>query len=65
MMNSKSFVDIYDGGLQVEEIENEKKKNTKGTGGKNYQTGGMQQGNINRVADIHAVQQKRRFSNFN
>ena len=26
MMNPKSFVDLYDDGLQVEEIENEKKK---------------------------------------
>ena len=28
MMNSKSFVDLYDDGLQAEEMENEKKKNT-------------------------------------
>ena len=42
MMNPKSFVDLYDDGLQDEEIENEKKKNTRSTGGKNYQTGGTQ-----------------------
>ena len=42
MMNPKSFVDIYDDGLQAEEIENEKKKNIKSIGGKNYQTGGTQ-----------------------
>ena len=29
MMNSKTFVDLYDDGLQAEEIENEKKKNTR------------------------------------
>ena len=28
MMNPKSFVDLYDDGLQAEEMENEKKKNT-------------------------------------
>ena len=28
MMNPKSFVDIYDDGLQAEEMENKKKKNT-------------------------------------
>ena len=42
MMNLKTFMDLYDDGLQVEEIENEKKKNTRSIGGKNYQTGGMQ-----------------------
>ena len=26
MMNPKSFVDLYDDGLQAEEMENEKKK---------------------------------------
>ena len=28
MMNPKSFVDLYDDGLQAEEMENEKRKNT-------------------------------------
>ena len=42
MMNPKSFVNLYDDGLQAEEIENEKKKNTKSGGGKNYQTEGTQ-----------------------
>ena len=42
MMNSKIFVDLYDDGLQAEEIENEKNKNARSVGGKNYQTGGMQ-----------------------
>ena len=42
MMNPKTFVDLYDDGLQVEEIENEKKKNTKSTETKNYPTGGTQ-----------------------
>ena len=42
MINPKSFVDLYDDGLQAEEIKNEKKKNTKSAGGKNYQTGSTQ-----------------------
>ena len=46
-MNPKTFKDLYDDGLQPEEIKNEKKKNTRNTRGKNYQTRGMQQGNIN------------------
>ena len=40
MMNPKSFIDLYDDGLQAEEIENEKKKNTRSAGGKNYPIGG-------------------------
>ena len=43
MMNPKTFMDLYDDGLQVEEIENEKKKNTRNTGTRNYPTGGTQQ----------------------
>ena len=39
MMNPKSFVDLYDDGLQTEEIENEKKKNTRSAGEKNYPIG--------------------------
>ena len=31
MMNPKSFIDLYDDGLKAEEIENEKKKNTRST----------------------------------
>ena len=42
MMNPKTFVDLYDDGLQAEEIESEKKKNTRSTGEKNYPTGGTQ-----------------------
>ena len=42
IMNPKSFVVLYDDGLQAEEIENEKKKNTRSARGKNYQTGGTQ-----------------------
>ena len=42
MMNPKTFVDLYDDGLQAEEIENKKKKNTRSAGGKNYQTGGTE-----------------------
>ena len=36
MMNPKIFVDLYDDGLQAEEMESEKKKNTLSTGAKNY-----------------------------
>ena len=39
MMNPKTFVDLYDDGLQAEKIENEKKKNTRNTGTRNYPTG--------------------------
>ena len=42
MMNPKSFVDLYDDGLQAEEIGNEKKKTTRSTGARNYPTGGTQ-----------------------
>ena len=56
IMNPKLFVDLYDDGLQAEEIENEKKKNTKSTGTKNYPTRGTQQENTSRVAKVHEVQ---------
>ena len=36
MMNLKIFIDLYDDGLQAEHIENEKKKNTRSAGGRNY-----------------------------
>ena len=55
MMNPKIFLDLYDDGLQVEEIENEKKKNTRSAGGKNYQTGGTQQKNTCRIVKVHEV----------
>ena len=42
MMNPKTFVDLYDDGLQAEEMENEKKKTTKSTRISNYATGGTQ-----------------------
>ena len=56
MINPKIFVDLYDDGLQAEQIENEKKKNTKSTRGKNYQTRGTQQENTSRVTKVHEVQ---------
>ena len=65
MMNPKTFVDLYDDGLQAEEIENEKKKNTRGTETRNYPTGGTQQENTTRAVEVQAVQQPRKFSNFN
>ena len=42
MMNFKTFVDLYDDGLQAEEMENEKNKNTRSTGTKNYPIGAIQ-----------------------
>ena len=52
MMNPKSFVDLYGDGLQVEEMENEKKKNTRSTVIKNYPTGGTQQANTSKVVEV-------------
>ena len=40
IMNPKSFVDLYDDRLQAEEMENEKKKNTRSTVIRNYPTRG-------------------------
>ena len=42
MMNPKSFVVLYDGALEAEEMENEKRKNTRSTGTRNYPTRGTQ-----------------------
>ena len=42
MMNPKSFVDLYDDGLQAEEMENKKMKNIRSTRTRNYPTGGTQ-----------------------
>ena len=42
MMNPKIFIDLYDDGLQVEEIESEKKKSSRTTGTRNYPIGGTQ-----------------------
>ena len=52
MMNPKLFVDLYDDGLEAEEIENEKKKNTWSTGTRNYPTGGTQQENTSRDVEV-------------
>ena len=65
MMNPKTFVDLYDDGLQAEEIENEKKKNTKSIGTKNYPTKGTQHENTSRVVKVRAIQPPKKFSNFN
>ena len=65
IMNPKSFVDFYDDGLQAEEMENEKKKNTQSTGIRNYPTGGTQQANTSRAVEVWAIQPLRKFSNFN
>ena len=42
-----------------------KKKNIKKEKKKSYQTGGTQQGSTSQAVEVHAVQQSRRFSNFN
>ena len=55
MINPKSFVDLYDDGLQAEEMENEKKKNIRSTGTRNYSTGGTQQANTSRAVEVRAV----------
>ena len=39
MMNPKTFIDLYDDGLQAEKMESEKKKNTQSTEANNYPTG--------------------------
>ena len=62
MMNPKTFVDLYDDGLQVEEMESERKKNTRSIGVKNYPTGGTQQANTSRAIEVRAVQPLRKFS---
>ena len=64
-MNFKTFIDLYDDGLQAEEMESEKKKNTQSTGAKNYLTGGTQQANTSRAVEVRDVQTPRKFSNFN
>ena len=52
-MNPKTFTNLYNG---LQAIENERK---------NYQTGGKQQKSTNRITNTNALQQTRRFSNFN
>ena len=42
MMNPKIFLDLYDDGLQAEEMENEKKKTAWSIGIRNYPTGSTQ-----------------------
>ena len=64
-MNPKIFVDLYDDGLQAEEMDSEKKKNTQSTVTKNYPTGGTQQANTSKAVEVRAVQSPRKFSNFN
>ena len=52
MMNPKSFVDLYDDGLQAEEMENEKKKNIQSTRIRNYPTRGTQQANTSKAVVV-------------
>ena len=42
-----------------------KKKKVRNIRKKNYQTGGTQQGSTSQAMEVHAIQQSRRFSNFN
>ena len=65
MIIPKSFIDLYDDGLQAEEMENEKTKNTRSTVTRNYPTGGTQQANTRSAVEVRAVQPPRKFSNFN
>ena len=65
IMNPKSFIDLYDDGLQAEEMENEKKKNIRSTETRNYPTRGTQQANTSRAVKVRVVQPPRKFSNFN
>ena len=64
-MNPKSFVDLYNDGLQAEEMENEKKKNTRSTVTRNYPIGGTQQANTSRAVEVRAIQPHKKFLNFN
>ena len=52
IMNPKTFVDHYDDGLQAEEMENEKKKNTRSTGTRNYLTRVTHQANTSRAIEV-------------
>ena len=65
MMNSKSFVDLYDDRLQAAEMENEKKNNAQSTEVKNYPTGGTQRANTSRAVEVRAIQPPKKFLNFN
>ena len=64
-MNPKSFVDLYDDGLQAEDMENEKRNNTRSTVIRNYPTGGTKQANTSRAVEVRAIQTPKKFSNFN
>ena len=64
-MNPKTFAGLYNG---LQAIEDEKKQTVRSVRRKNYQTGGIRQGSTNRITNTHtvrAIQQPRRFSNFN
>ena len=52
-MNPKTFTNLYN---RMQAIEDERK---------NYQTGGRQQKSTNRITNTNALQQTKRFSNFN
>ena len=55
MINPKTFVDLYDDGLQAKEIENEKKKTAKSTETRNYPNWGTHQANTSRAIEVRAV----------
>ena len=64
-MNPKTFAGLYNG---LQAIEDEKKQTMGSVRRKNYQTRGIRQGSTNRITNtytVRAVQQPRRFSNFN
>ena len=56
IMIPKIFIDLYDDGLQAEEIENKKKKIARRTRTRNYPIGGTQQESTSRTVEVHVVQ---------
>ena len=46
-------------------MKNEKKKNARSTGTRNYPTRGTQQANTSRAVEVRAIQPPRKFSKFN
>ena len=57
LMNPRSFVELYDDGLQVEEIESGKKETTKASSSRPYTQS-------TKVVKVNVVRSPRQFSNF-
>ena len=58
LMNPRNFMELYDDGLQVEEIESERRKTTKAGSSRAHTES-------TKVVEVNAVRTNRRFSNFN